>query len=150
MSNYLLGSVFYSTNLNPDDNAPVGLVNHLCIWVGNGQIVESQEDLDGKSGVLLSSFEEYKNRKIQWNVLFPLDKAAGERAAEFAKTLVGRRYGKLSSIRRRTNEHTRRLNCTSVIALSYSHALECDIKLSVPDEIFKRADIFSDNIENVK
>lgn len=146
MTNLIPGTVLYSSNLDMRQNAPVGIVNHLAIYVGDGKIVESQKDLNGKSGVLLTDFTEYKTRKYQWNVLYPKDKNIGIKAAEFAKTLVGKRYGQLSSIRKHTSEHSRKLNCTSVIALSYAHASGKEIKLTVPDEIFKRHDIFTDKL----
>lgn len=145
MSNFPLGTVLYSTNLDMSQNAPVGLCNHLAIWVGNNQIIEAQKDMDGKSGVLLTPFDDYKKRKLEYNVLFPKDKHIGEMAADFARTLIGRKYGKFSSFRH-LREHARRLNCTALVALCYSHALGKEIRLTVPDEIFKRDDIFTDKL----
>lgn len=133
------GVVLYSSNLNTALNQSPGLVNHLAMVVDNNNIVESQED----KGVILTPISEYKARAYQWNALYPINKQAGIKAAEFARTLLGRKYGKYSSIRPLLNEYTLRLNCVSVISLSYSSALNTKIKLGVPDDIFKYSNIFT-------
>lgn len=148
MTNLPIGTVIYSRNLNESFNKTPGCVNHLAIIVGDNQVVEAQEDLDGKSGVILSSIADFKSRHYQFGYLYPKDKQVGIKAAETAKTLVGKKYAKLTSIRPKlsNNIRSRKMNCVTVINVSYSKALGTDVKMAIPDDIFRYGQVFTDKL----
>lgn len=146
MSSLPIGTVFYSRNLREADNKTPGVANHLAILVDENTVVESQEKMDGKSGVMLTPLTEYKSRNYQWGALYPVNKETGRKAAEVARSLVGKKYGKLTSIRPHLSDNPHRMNCVSVINVSYSKALGTDIKMAIPDDIFKYGKIFTDRL----
>lgn len=135
-----IGTILFSNNLNPQDNASPGLWNHACIIIDEQyNIVEAQMD----KGVILTSFIDYKKRPYDWKTwacLYPRSRANGIKAAEYAKTLVGRRYGKLSSIRMAG----RKYNCVKVVSESYG------IKAAIPDDFTKYINLFTNKLEESK
>lgn len=142
-----IGTVIYSRNLKESDNKTPGVANHLAIIVDDKNVVEAQEDLDGKSGVILTPLTEFRARQYQYGYLYPIDKQVGIKAATEAKALVGKKYSKLSSIRPRFNgNNSRRMNCVSVVKVSYSKALGTEIKMAIPDDIFRYGQIFTDRL----
>lgn len=142
-----IGTVIYSRNLKESDNKTPGVANHLAIVVDATTVVEAQEDLDGKSGVILTPMSAFRARQYQFGYLYPIDKQVGIKAAAEAKALVGKKYAKLSSIRPRLNgNNSRRMNCVTVIKVSYSKALGTEIKMAIPDDIFRYGQVFTDKL----
>ena len=124
------GTVLVSRNIKEEDNTSPGYWNHLAIYVGNGQLVESQAD----SGVILTSWQTYWSRpysEIAYRL--PISSKVGLDASERAKKLVGLPYATYSSFVGGLGE-TRQalgLNCVSVTEISYKLR-----NLNVPDRIF--------------
>jgi uncharacterized protein YycO len=134
------GTILVSRNLNESDNNSPGYWNHLQVYVGDGEIVESQLD----RGVILTPLSEFLSRKYQWIVLFPKDDKIGAAAAVKARTLVGLPYNKVSSFLRVDRNQEKGLNCVSVVRVSYSEALGRKIpELRIPDDILKMTDVFT-------
>lgn len=140
-----IGTVLFSTNIDPKQNVTPGIFNHVGIIVDDDQnIVEAQLD----EGVILTSWADYKDRPYNWNnwgVLYPRNKEIGIKAAEAAKTYVGRKYAKLSSIR----GLKRRMNCVSVVSNAYSEATDTEVKAAVPDDFIKYVNLFTDKISEI-
>lgn len=88
-----LGTVYLSRNLDERLNDSPGYWNHVAIYVGQDALVESQIGV----GVVRTSLADYSKRAYQVGVLYPRDKAVGERAAAVASSYVGRPYRRLSS-----------------------------------------------------
>jgi hypothetical protein len=145
MFNLPIGTILCSSNLNPEDNVTPGIINHMAIIVDEEQnMVEAQSD----EGVIFTSFATYRARPYNWGtwgVLYPRSLEMGKKAAEQAKTYIGKNYGALSSIRRRK----RKMNCVSVVSQAYSAAVGTELKMAVPDDIMKYVNLFTDKIEEV-
>lgn len=114
--------------------------NHICIYIGNGIIVESQED----QGVIKTSAKDYLKRDYTFGFLYPKNKQQGIDAAKTAEKLVGSDYRKVSSVFRRNVNPKKGLNCVSVVRNSYN------IYLQIPDDILKFSDLFTDKISETK
>lgn len=144
--NLPIGTILCSSNADPKENITPGAINHVAIIVdAEHNLVEAQED----RGVILTSFTEYRSRPYAWNewaVLYPLTYDLGKKAAEHAKTLVGKRYGKLASIRKTK----RKLNCVSVISQAYSFAVGQEIIMIIPDDCVKYPNLFVNKISDIK
>lgn len=140
-----IGTLLCSSNLNPQDNRTPGIVNHLAIIIDEEHnMVEAQE----ADGVIITSWLDYRARPYNWStfgVLYPRNKETGKKAAEYAKTLVGRRYGTLASIRK----NTRKVNCASVIGKAYSNATGFDVQMAIPDDAMRYVNIFTDKLSEV-
>lgn len=90
------GTVICSRNLNEADNTtPFSFWNHVSVYLGQGYVVEAQED---QGGVILTRLSDFMARPYQVGVLFPRDRRIGERAAAFAKTQIGRPYRRTASL----------------------------------------------------
>ncbi len=136
-----LGTVLVSRNTDPKLNTSPGIENHLAIYVGGGQIVESQKD---QGGVISTPFETYLARDYIWFPMFPIDGLTGVRAATQAKTLIGMPYSELSSLLLVDPKDAPGLNCVSVVRVSYVTALGHPLPLlQKPDDILKMTDVFT-------
>lgn len=144
--NLPIGTVLFSSNADPTQNITPGMYNHCAIIIdSNFNLVEAQED----QGVILTSFADYRARPYAWDewvVLYPKTYELGKKAAEYAQTLVGKRYGKLASIRKTK----RKLNCISVISQAYSFASGSEIQLIIPDDCVKYPNLFVNKIGDIK
>lgn len=135
-----LGSLFISRNTNEADNTSPGYWNHLAIWLGNGQIGESQVG----QGTIVTPLDDYLARPYTYGVLIPRQKylIAGEMAAGIAKRLIGKRYGKLSSYRPR--QQTNRMNC---VTYAYGVPWRMSLRQLFPGERFGNVRIPDDVYE---
>lgn len=126
------GSVLVSRCNNEALNTSPGYWNHLCIALGNDQLVESQED----EGVILTSFDDYQQRDYTWGPLYPQDQMAGIRAASQAKDLIGLPYRRVVGIFHFPFQAQRGMNCVLVVRASYRFAYNRDFpELRIPDNI---------------
>lgn len=137
-----IGTVLISRNNNDTLNHHIkgSKWNHICIYIGNGIIVESQEN----EGVIKTSAQEYLKRDYTFGFLYPKSKEQGIIAAKTAEKLVGSDYRKISSVFRRNVNPKKGLNCVSVVRNSYN------VYLQIPDDILKFSDLFTDNISEIK
>lgn len=137
-----IGSVLISYNNNDSLNHHFrgSKWNHLAIYIGDGFVVESQEE----KGVIKTPFSEYIKRDYTWGILYPKNKQDGIKASEISKKLIGSDYRKISSVFRRNKNPSKGLNCISVIRTSYN------IYLVTPDDILKYSNLFTKDINEVK
>lgn len=134
---YKPGDIFLTRNIGIDEteNKTFGFWNHSAIYVGNGHIIEAQEGL----GVIKVKETNFKARYPVYIALRhkTLD---GQKAADFAQTLLGLPYRKISSIFVLPRRAETGLNCVSVIRLSYWEVLGRDPMWRFPDNVFYSAD----------
>jgi hypothetical protein len=128
-----VGAVFVSRNWDERDNNSPGFWNHLCVYVGNGSVVESQD----YSGVHEISFAEYRARPQHVMVIFPRTPELGQAAAARARSLLGLPYFRFSSVVLFPRPLERGLNCVTVVEASYG------VRLRVPDDIFRTNGVFA-------
>lgn len=127
---YPEGTVLVSRNWREWDNTSFGYWNHLAIYVGNQQVVESQEP----HGVVLTSLVEYWARPYSRIVaVVPDNGFAGTVAASRAKTMLGMPWRPYVSVGPgiltiRTHSGA---NCVSVIEEAYRMR-----NLDWPDRMF--------------
>lgn len=130
----LPGDVFLTRNIGLDEsnNPSPGLFNHSAIYVGNGVVVEAQDGY----GIVKFKVENFFARYPIIVLLRHRRTHIAQPAAEFALTLVGKPYRKMSSIFRFQRNPADGMNCVSVVRLSYQHASKEDWLYAFPDNIF--------------
>ena len=141
------GSVIATRNRVESLNTSPGSLNHLSIYVGNGEVIESQGGVveNQGPGVIKTKLSDFLARGYETPlVLLPRDRAAGERAATKAASLVGTKFRKASSIFNRFgNRRTERgLNCVALVEVCYSDAGKRLRRITKPDDIFKLKELF--------
>ena len=141
------GSVIATRNRVESLNTSPGSLNHLSIYVGNGEVIESQGGVveNQGPGVIKTKLSDFLARGYETPlVLLPRDRAAGERAATKAASLVGTKFRKASSIFNRFgNRRTERgLNCVALVEVCYSDAGKRLRRITKPDDIFKLDKVF--------
>lgn len=135
--NLVPGAILISRNNNEALNTSLGFWNHVSCYIGDGWIVEAQEGY----GVIETRIEHYEQRDYTWFQLTPRNLEMGERAAQRAKCLVGLPYRPLSSIRRRTRNEERGVNCVDAgFRLPYEYATNRRFKqIHTPDQVAELA-----------
>lgn len=135
----VLGTVYLSRNLDERSNTTPGAWNHLAIFAGNGKVVEAQ---DGQ-GVIETPLEEYLARPYVVARIYPRDPSIGAKAAEIAKTYVGRPYHWSSSITPNITP-TYGKNCVSPVTEAYARAAGRQVRRTRrPDHILRLPQLFT-------
>lgn len=125
-----VGTVLVSRNADESQNQSPGYRNHLAIVVGEGRLVESQDEV----GVIATPVADYVARPYSRIVaLRPRDAECGAKAAQRAERLVGLPYGRFSSLWPIHGKLRKRLglNCVSVIEIAYRRG-----SINRPDRLF--------------
>lgn len=136
---YPVGTVLLSRNHDESQNRTPGYWNHLAMFVGNGEIVESQAG----RGVVIAKLDDYLARPQSVKCIYPRDLAAGDKAAEFARSYVGRPYRWSSSITPNLSP-TYGKNCVSPITEAYARAIDRQVRrCRRPDHILRYPQIFT-------
>jgi hypothetical protein len=134
------GTVLVSRNKIESENKSPGYWNHLYLYIGDSEGVESQEG----QGVIKTSLKTYLSRDYEWFPVFPEDEAIGRIAAAEAPNLLGLPYSAFSSMLRVDRNEEKGLNCVSVVRVCYSKALGHSLpKLKKPDDILEMTDVFT-------
>jgi len=135
------GAVLATRNTDEAQNTSPGSLNHLSLYVGNGEVIESQASV----GVQKVSLADFLARPYETPlVLLPLDRDAGQRAATKAATLVGTKFRKASSLYNRFGKRRieRGLNCVALVELCYADAGKRLRRCTKPDDIFRQKEVF--------
>ena len=129
----LPGDVFLTRweGFDESHNASPGYFNHACIYYGDNLIIESQEAY----GIVYSDLEKFKNRYPIYVVLRYNSSVGAEKAAAFAKTMIGLPYRKIASVFRFLRDSWRGENCVSMVRKCYS-ILGTDPGWKIPDDIW--------------
>lgn len=129
----VLASRLYDDRAN---TTPLSYYNHLCIYVGDGMVVESQQGI----GVQQITWEQYRARPQCVMVLFPRTKELGEIAAVRAKSQIGTPYRRFSSVLPFIERPG--MNCVSQVCDAYTIG-GYRPRMSRPDDAFFEAGIFA-------
>jgi len=126
-----IGDILITRNADEKDNQSPGYWNHVSIFVGGDNIVEAQSA--PWSTIKLSEVDEFFNRypKIQiyrWKD----DDTVGEKAATYARTMLGKEYKWLASL---FYMFRRGENCVTTVRKAYKEALGFDPGWRKPDDI---------------
>lgn len=89
----MAGDLLATRNADPRDNETPGYWNHLAIFVGTDQVVESQ----ARRGTIRTALAEFVGRYPELIVLRFCD-GDGEKMAEAARSQVGAPYWRLASV----------------------------------------------------
>ncbi len=155
-----LGAVFVSKNIIESQNSGFWFYwNHHAIYVGDtdgdgiGEVVEAQSGPYYGYGVIKTPVTEYLNRPYRIVVFYPRKLETGIKAAEIAKTFIGRPYRPYSSVVPRAipkvvpsllHGTPDGMNCVSVTRDSYEGATgRVLIGYQNPDSIFAFMWLFS-------
>lgn len=132
INNLKPGDIILTRNENEEDNGSPGYWNHTSIYVEQGVVEAQAEPWDT---VKFSEIEEFFSRYPKYEIFrWKDDTSAGKKAANFARTMIGKPYKMFASIffRRRKGE-----NCVSVVRKCYDEALGYDTGWRFPDDIAK-------------
>lgn len=126
------GDIFVSRWFEDEPNTSPGYWNHTAIYC-NGNVVESLIGM----GVVQWTYEQWLPRMQRFIVMRQNNPDIGNKAAEFAPTLVGIPYRQISSLFRylpwwRTKKG---LNCIAVVRLAYKEAFGKDPGWIIPDHV---------------
>lgn len=129
------GTVLISRNTDERENRSPGYWNHLALYVGNLEVIESQEGL----GVIRTPTQQFLDRsysKIQ--AFVPRDEGTAVLAIRRAERLVGIRYAPMSSLLPFNRGIIGGgMNCVSPIETA------CMIRgLNIPDNMFHYGNLF--------
>jgi len=131
---FLPGDVFLTRNANEEENTSPGFWNHCAIYVGDGQIVEAQQD---PGEVVDSKLNEFMDRYPEIRVLRV--RVAPERygvaAASRATQLVGTKYRLTASISKALRVVGRGDNCVSTVRRCYQYSWDNDPRWRIPDGV---------------
>lgn len=124
-----LGSIVVSRSTDESLNTTPGYWNHLAIYVGDGQLVESVAG----AGVVQTPWDRFQQYDARIVVLEPCNAMAGMQAAARAKQLIGLPYATWSSLRRShpASRRIRGVNCVSVIEIAWQWPC-----INRPDRVF--------------
>jgi uncharacterized protein YycO len=127
----LPGTVLVSRWNDESKNTSPGTNNHLAIYVGNGEIVEAQQE----RGVILTQLSEYLARPQHVTRLAPRIPEEGVIAAAKARSFVGQPYGKFASLGPlwMLGHH----NCVSVVRAAYRPVTGPVWGVRIPDHVFR-------------
>lgn len=147
-----VGSIYCTKNLDPSMNSSWSFWNHQAEYVGNGEVVESQMGGVYGYGVQIVPLNQFLSRRYQAVVWFPRYREMGRRAAEIARTYVGRPYRPYSSlwphvipsiVPRILRGTDAGMNCISVERDSYEAASGMNlIGYQDPDDIYRFTNLF--------
>jgi uncharacterized protein YycO len=127
------GDILLTKNNEEIGNESPGDLNHAAIYVGEGIVVESQQE---PKQVIAVAAQSFIDRYPYIKVLRYTDKVVAERAAKNAYYMIGTPYDKASSIFRRMR-NWRGVNCVALVRKAYRDATTQDPGWQFPDHIFE-------------
>jgi len=132
ITNLMQGDIILVRNFDVVGNDMPGFFNHATIYSEDG-ILEAQMKPIGE--VIKSPINEFGQRYEKY-VVMRYDLAEGKEIVNQADKLIGQKYGMISSLL--FNFRIRnRLNCVSMVRLSYKRATGIDFEWVIPDDIYK-------------
>ena len=113
-------------------NFTPGYWNHTAIYVGGNDIVEAQA-IPHK--VIISNLQDFWNKYPEIKIVRYPNKEKAEKAAEYARKMIGQKYWLEASIFRYLKPSSRGENCVSVVRRSYLYSTGINYIWKKPDNI---------------